>query len=213
MKKILLIPFFCIALFCKAQNHPSCDSLVIACCSFDSLGPNTITLLADNHSSELFDYPGFVLFDNNMDTIAKETVMYFGIGTGFQPHTLDIVAPLNLPFTGKLNLYVLFYAEQTCSFPIYIPDTATGISGAEKRYPLKIFPNPASGKIKIDLGDASQNSLSLSVYDNLGRVVRNLPSCTFPTEISLGDLPGGIYLMRVFDEDGKKIAEEKLIVN
>jgi hypothetical protein len=83
---VYLLPFFA-----NAQNLPACDSLVITCCAFDSLGANTVTIFVSNPSSVLFDYPGFVLLDASMDTIAKETVNYFGIGTNPQPHTMNII--------------------------------------------------------------------------------------------------------------------------
>src|SRR5690348_13010364 len=110
MKKILLLSLLQLSFFAKAQNLPSCDTLVINCCTLNSVGPNTITLYASNSSSNLFDYPGFIVLDAALDTIAKETVTYFGIGQGFQAHTMDIVAPLLLPFNGTLELHTLFYS-------------------------------------------------------------------------------------------------------
>lgn len=42
----------------------------------------TIMLTVANGSSDLFDYPGFVLLDSEGDTLAKETVYYFGMAKG-----------------------------------------------------------------------------------------------------------------------------------
>jgi hypothetical protein len=214
MKKILLLSALLTGQLTQAQNLPACDTLLIHCCTFDSVGPNTLTLYADNHSSELFDYPGFVLFDSNMDTIAKETVAYFGIGSGFQPHTLDIVAPLNLPFSGTLNLYILFYAEQACSFPIYIADTAAaGIPSPAANHALKVFPNPALNSTTVDLQNLPvQGALSISVYDIFGKEIRKFPFDHSPMELSLKNFPGGMYVLRITDTDHAVIASHELVV-
>jgi len=150
-KQILISGFIFLSAFVNAQNLPACDSLVINCCAIDSVGPNTITLYASNYSSVLFDYPGFVLFDVAMDTIAKETVNYFGISQGPQAHTLDIVAPLNLPFNGYLNLYTLFYDSFACSFPFTISDTASGIHLIEGKQDVKVYPNPSVNEVTIGI--------------------------------------------------------------
>ena len=132
MTRIILLFFFLIQSFASfSQNWPACDSLEITCCQYNVFGPNTITITVTNNSSVLFDYPNFILFDSNMDTLAIETVTYFGIGSNPQPHTMNMVAPLNLPLTGYLNLYSLFGDTLTCSFQITIPDTVSNVTALE----------------------------------------------------------------------------------
>ncbi|HYV90334.1 MAG TPA: hypothetical protein VE978_01060 [Chitinophagales bacterium] len=157
-KQILLSGFIFLSVFVKAQNIPQCDSLVINCCDFDTAGPNTLTIYVSNPSSVLFDYPGFALLGSNLDTIAKETVNYFGIGTYPQAHTMDIVAPLTLPFAGYLDLYVLFYDTLACRFAFTIADTVTGMPpGLQKSYGIKVFPNPAVAEINIRMDGFLRN--------------------------------------------------------
>ncbi|CAN5393208.1 hypothetical protein BH11BAC1_BH11BAC1_04460 [soil metagenome] len=202
MKKLLLLSLLTISFFAKAQNIPACDSLVISCCTYDTLGPNTLTIYASNYSSVLFDYPGFVLLNATNDTIAKETVNYFGIGNGPQPHTLQIVAPLILPFQGKLELFSLFYQSLDCTFPFYIPDTITGIQSMQKKSALKIYPNPAVNSTMVELdGFDAGNNLSIGVYDVMGREVMRTEIDHSPMEISVKALSEGTYVIRVFDEN------------
>jgi hypothetical protein len=49
---------------------------------------NILHLEASNLSDDIFSYPGFVLYNTVGDTIAKETVNYFGIGWNYQSHDL-----------------------------------------------------------------------------------------------------------------------------
>ena len=85
MRLLLFFTVFNLPLI--AQTN--CDSLEINCCDFQLLGNDTISLSAQNNAqNEIFDYPGFLILANNGDTIAKETVNYFGIGSGEQTHYL-----------------------------------------------------------------------------------------------------------------------------
>ncbi|MEO8086135.1 MAG: T9SS type A sorting domain-containing protein [Bacteroidota bacterium] len=202
MKKLILLSLFTISFFAKAQNLPACDSLLISCCTYDSLGPNTLTIYASNPSSVLFDYPGFVLLNATNDTIAKETVSYFGIGTGPQPHTLQIVAPLILPFQGKLELFSLFYQSLDCTFPFYIPDTIASVRDLQKKGALNIYPNPAVNSTMVELdGFDAGNNLSIGVYDVMGREVMRTEFDHSPMEISVKELSEGTYVIRIFDQN------------
>ena len=212
MKKIILCCLVLVAGLSNAQNLPACDSLVISCCTFDSLGPNTLTIYADNHSSVLFDYPAFVLFDAAMDTIAKETVYYFGIGQGFQPHTMDIVAPLHLPFNGKLNLYTLFYSSLDCSFPFYIADTLNGVHELQQSN-IKVYPNPAWDEATVELGDMKAgDDLSVAVFDVTGRKVLEQNMDHSPFIIPLNKLGEGMYILKINDAGNQQHYSGKLMV-
>jgi hypothetical protein len=213
MKKIILPALLAISIFSKAQNLPACDSLVIACCTFDSLGVNTITIYADNHSSVLFDYPGFVLFNAAMDTIAKETVQYFGIGTGFQPHTMDIVAPLVLPFSGKLNLYTGFHTFLACSFPYQIADTATGVLEHDGMNRVEVYPNPAVSSVTITLpGFTAEQDLEVAVCDVTGREVLRTKFDLSPMKVELKGLSEGMYVLKIIDAQDEVKVSRKVIV-
>lgn len=98
-----------------------CDSLAFLGARWGIFSDTSIVLTVANASSDLFDYPGFVLLDAEGDTIASETVSYFGIGTNPQDHVLR-VRPGTLPegstVSGELHLWSLFYTEQECAWPV-----------------------------------------------------------------------------------------------
>ncbi|HKR05822.1 MAG TPA: T9SS type A sorting domain-containing protein [Bacteroidia bacterium] len=213
MKKLQLITaIIFLSASAQAQNLPACDSLIINCCTFTA-NPPAFTIQVSNYSSVLFDYPGFVLFDSNMDTIAKETVTYFGISVGPQPHTLNIVAPLVLPFTGFLNLYTWFYDSLACSFPFTIPDTITGINNAVRNRRIKIFPNPASGKAIIEAAGFSEGQqYSLEIFNVLGKTVYHKSNEHFPLQLLLDKINPDIYFIRISCPESNMQATQKLIV-
>lgn len=96
-----------------------CDSLDILSVQWAAFTPERIIITAANGSSDLFDYPGFVLLNTDGDTIAKETVNYFGIGQGPQPHSLDVMPGVVIDgstITGELHLWSDFYSQPECQW-------------------------------------------------------------------------------------------------
>ncbi len=98
-----------------------CDGLDIVSIQWHAFTDTAIVVHAQNNNgSEIFDYPNFILFDANGDTLAVEIVNFFGIGTDSW-HVLrvhdDAVVP-NAPFTGTLELWTLFTQVLACSWEL-----------------------------------------------------------------------------------------------
>jgi hypothetical protein len=212
MKRIKLIfASVLLSAIADAQNLPQCDSLTITCCTFDTLGANTLTIYVSNPTTVLFDYPGFVLFNAAMDTVAKEQVTYFGISTGPQPHTMEIISPLNLPFNGYLNLYILFYDMLTCSFPFSIPDTTQGVFHKENIAEIKIYPNPAEDELIIEQGEFSVEN-NFFIFDLCGKEIYSTHFHHSPLKIPVNELSSGFYFVRITSSDSHWQFNRKIIV-
>ena len=205
MKKYILAFFFSVPFFIHAQNLPQCDSLVIDCCT---LGNDTISLNASNTTTELFGYPGFILFDSNMDTIAKENVTYFGIGGGPQLHEMVVMAPLMLPFTGYLNLYYMFYDSLGCSFPITIADTSTGVQNLFYHTDVRVYPNPAADRVTVRSNHLAGNTIQ--VIDLSGRILHQTRAMKNSEVLNIQSLSTGIYFIELVS-GGAVISRTKLI--
>ncbi len=98
-----------------------CDSLDVVSVQYSPFTDTLIVVSVENNNlNEIFDYPGFVLITDNGDTLAKETVNYFGIGQQSM-HYLSVrpgvVAPLE-EFNGVLQLHTGFYAELACEWQL-----------------------------------------------------------------------------------------------
>ena len=97
----------------------ACDSLLINSISWAPFSDTALVISVSNNSTTLFDYPGFILFDDQGDTLAQETVNYFGIGQGPQTHYLNVQAGATVPtgqFNGSLELWTLFYQSLGCTW-------------------------------------------------------------------------------------------------
>lgn len=99
-----------------------CDDLVIDFVRWEAFSDTAVIVHVVNNSNELFDYPGFVLLDMNGDTLAKETVNFFGIGLD-NYHTLTIQPGAVFPFGTSsyvLHLWTHFYEEQACTWQLNV---------------------------------------------------------------------------------------------
>ncbi len=201
----ILCAFSLISGYTYGQNLPACDSLVIDCCSFNPPGSDSLMITVTNFSSVLFDYPSFVLLDMNMDTIAVETVNYFGIGSNPQTHYMNLVAPLVLPFSGYLNLNTLFNSSLACTFPIIIPDTTTGLADDIPDNTLQLYPNPlaVSGKLNFDTGKIQEGMYSVSIISVTGQLIKTNPPVNKHnlTSPDTHELIPGIYVLQVRSEE------------
>ena len=205
MKKLFFSLLFCSPLLLHSQNLPQCDSLIIDCCT---LGNDTVSLNASNTTTVLFDYPGFVLFDSNWDTIAKENVTYFGISAGPQPHYMVVMAPLILPFAGYLNLYYNFYDSLGCSFPITIADTASAIRDLQNDFRVAVYPNPSNGNFVLET-NAPVNQL-MEIYNVVGEKIFEIALSDRRTSIQL-NAASGIYFYRTANVN-QQTARGKIVV-
>lgn len=110
-----------------ATNAAFCDSLIIDCCSFGTAP--TLSFDLTNNSSYNFSYPGFVLFNSNVDTVAVDDGSnVFTIMPGQQTRYLNTMTTITLPFTGYLNLYDDYFSgpnpDLLCTFQVNIQDTS-----------------------------------------------------------------------------------------
>lgn len=211
-KAALLFLLALLTIYSISQNSPACDSLVIDCCSFDVSG-NAVSLVASNYSAYLFDYPGFILFNTLMDTVAVEEVNYFGIGLS-QTHVLEIIHPFSLPFTGILELHTLFYDTLWCTFNVFIPDTTVTAIPENAEPQVHVYPNPANGNFRVDVlnSDTSEPYL-LEIFNLTGERIYAEEILSPNCQPDIGtDREQGIYSIRVTGKNGNNVFSTKLII-
>lgn len=119
MKHLFTFSLFLISTLANAQT--ACDSLDFVAIKYSPFTDSVIVVqVQNNNQNEIFDYPGFVLLDGNGDTLALETVNYFGIGSE-SVHSLVVRPGVHDPidnFTGTLKLYSGFYETFECEWAL-----------------------------------------------------------------------------------------------
>ncbi|MBL7966183.1 MAG: T9SS type A sorting domain-containing protein [Prolixibacteraceae bacterium] len=112
------------------------------------------------------------------------------------------VSNVNTSILMKPGEYRLYSDKKLPAFK----DLATNVSPELSNGTLRVFPNPASDKIRIESGEGIQNIELLSINGNL---IRSIKSDSHSVNIDLQPLKSGIYFLRI--NTGKQVLTEKII--
>jgi YD repeat-containing protein len=63
--------------------------------------------------------------------------------------------------------------------------------------PVKIYPNPTKGLLKVEFPFVEETSATLMVYSAQGALVRSIQVTSTFTEIDLSNQPSGMYILRI----------------
>ncbi|MDG1841846.1 MAG: T9SS type A sorting domain-containing protein [Crocinitomicaceae bacterium] len=194
--KILLIALFIgfSSISTAQQSTGFCDSIIVDSLRFDPTMSNHISIQATNlNTNDYLPYPGFILFNNNGDTIAKENVNYFGIGPFPQTHGMEIINhPASLPMSGYIELYSWFYDSLRCTFPVTLTDSMASLMNHQNTLSLNAFPNPSNGVFTISGIKQNPNNYLLITDQKGKRVNARIKN---GNEIDLSNQKSGIYFL------------------
>lgn len=216
---LVLLLFFVAIQFARqgqAQNSPACDSIYISNFRFDTI-PGQLALEGANESSLAINYPGFIFFDTNMDTLAREVVDYFIMGNLPTTYKLVIKNPINLPQSGFLSVYGGFYDTLYCTWPVVLQDTPLTINkpiyGEVSLYPNPVATRSTNGLVSLRWTARGIDApYSATVFNLSGQVVAELPRIGMHPVFSVADWTPGLYLVQVRTYDQRQICIRKLLV-
>jgi len=75
--------------------------------------------------------------------------------------------------------------------------------------PIKIYPNPTKGLLKVEIPVADEVSAKLKIYSSQGSVIKDIPVTGTFTEIDLSNQSPGIFILRIYI--GELSSEWKII--
>lgn len=75
---------------------------------------------------------------------------------------------------------------------------------------VAVWPNPATDVLHLRFAPGSQPQ-TVSLLDNLGRVVRRQPVSSAETTLAVRDLPAGAYVLRVDDTQARPLTQRVLL--
>ncbi|MFO7791214.1 MAG: T9SS type A sorting domain-containing protein, partial [Bacteroidales bacterium] len=83
---------------------------------------------------------------------------------------------------------------------------------SKKLLTLNIYPNPASSKVSVNLGDDYNDVTYLEIRNIQGKVVKKLEVNTKFFTFATSDLPNGWYLINALNNNGAITAKQKLMI-
>lgn len=90
------------------------------------------------------------------------------------------------------------------------PKVVTNINEGETI--MRLFPNPATENVTVELSTAGTGSVRFEVTNMLGQVVENVNADGYKANINVGNLPAGIYIVDCFLQ-GAKVGTAKFVKN
>ncbi len=76
---------------------------------------------------------------------------------------------------------------------------------------LKLYPNPATSQLKVEFDRSVASKITIILYDGNGRVVLQRSNLFSGTDFNLTRLGKGVYNIKVMDEKGKLISQQKIV--
>jgi hypothetical protein len=122
-------------------------------------------------------------------------------------NTFDVSANYNVVVTGACSSVTS--TSGNASLSLCVPTAISPLKVANEA--ISIYPNPSKTSINIDISDTSlADKTELKLYDVMGKMVVNTNLTKKLTTLKTSNLPSGIYLYKVLDNN-KTIQSGKLI--
>ncbi len=211
MKKFLLFVFMSYTGLSYAQDQDNCDQLAVLFHGvLHTKETNQLIFEVSNqiYTGTLYNYPGWVLLNEQGDTIAKESVTYYGIGLNFQVHRLDILKEIRFPFVGYLQLYGSYYKNLFCEFPIELESAEIISLEHIRNAPLRVGTNMEESQVVVDFGnvDVEKPEFYFNITNEIGEVVYEARTDSTCFSISVKEIgKAGIYYLSVWNAVQKKL--------
>ena len=102
--------------------------------------------------------------------------------------------------------------SNACTATVYALNN-TGIEDDNLSNSLELFPNPSNGRFNLDLNDIQVgDNASLTVLDNLGRILLSQSIGSKVTQFDLGNIQAGVYRVKIIN-DGATATKSISILN
>ncbi|HHM21496.1 MAG TPA: T9SS type A sorting domain-containing protein [Bacteroidetes bacterium] len=164
------------------------------------------------------------------DVFENPTPLYIPAGTWFYvgyeqvsaaqrgiPIGYDLDNPCGCNFRKKTDSWIPFTSNDPAGAmmirPVFGGIANTTSATTEKETSnnlLRLFPNPASGILNVNLKDGTSVGFSYKIFNQLGQM---LQSGNLQTEISLSGLPPGHYYLQILSEKTGETRIGKFLVN
>lgn len=175
----------------------TCTDLIINATTYAAFNDTAIEVVAQAAEGSFFSYPSFQLVDAEGDTITREQVFFFGIGSNPQTHSSVLQPGQLLPppsFTGTLVLtYEGLDGRETCTYPLL-----ESLCPAEACTAFRIY--------LFNTGSVVTASFNWQITDVNGATVINgtwdISTATAQVEEEEVCLPAGEYTLRAQQTSG-----------
>jgi hypothetical protein len=166
--------------------------------------------MADSVALQSFGEP-FALIGNPATTVENVTTNQIDCTFDWIPEqSEERTTPYVVTFRGTSFVDTsCFYHD--LSAVIFVGEPVGIVPTSYNTFEVDVFPNPSSGLFSIRRERVLNSSLTVSVYDPIGQLIKVESSSLNSLEIDLSGFSNGIYLLRI--DEGTSVVMRKVILN
>ena len=202
--------FHCADMIMLADTSKSCDSIYL-----DSMvyHPNIDELdlyyFNRNVPSVFFNYPSFLMFDSNGDTVGVSKTFLFAMGSGWGHAKFEILKPLNLPFSGYIEFFSDFQKKLECTFQFSL--NANGQMSIDEYGVgfINIYPNPANDKLEIKT--TGEEWRKMEIFDLNGQSIFKSKRFNSSITVNVQTWSKGVYILSLSKPGGQSIYRKFIV--
>jgi hypothetical protein len=181
-------------------------------CYYDKFYPQ---IIQDKFDTAFLDtYYEFQVMVDTGDAVSAELIgdvipegFSFDASTGLLSGTPSQTGAFACIITVK-NLELNALTDMIYEDMIVVLPTAT--AEPENQHGIKIYPNPFSNALNVEVPKAGRNQYIMEIYSPEGKQVRK-NSFTGTDKFDLSNLRNGLYLVKITDNDGKVVLVESVL--
>jgi hypothetical protein len=116
------------------------------------------------------------------------------------------------PDFAKRNYWVITTHTNGCVVKTFF-NKPTGVADVNTATAeMKVYPNPASSHINVEVGRTVKGAIYMEVYNMLGQQLQHVDATDNKAQIGISELPAGAYIVDCYS-DGIKVAAARFIKN
>jgi hypothetical protein len=98
---------------------------------------------------------------------------------------------------------------------LLLPETGTPLIGADRNnYDIRVFPNPVSSQLTVQLQSTAEQELVMRFFDAQGKMLSNgVVSAPSATALDVSRYPDGIYLLSFSTKEGLLVQTYRIVKN
>lgn len=179
-----------------------------------------VNAIGSSNPTSFINYGNKLYFVANDGTHGNELWAYDGT-TNAPSMMADIDSGINSSNPVNLTVYNnrLYFAATTAVYgtELYVYfDSATGVKNVRFDADVKVYPNPTTSNVNIDLNLRNNETLEVRVADITGKVVYNTGMVKYASgnnkvSVPMSELTTGTYFYWIVNEEGRNCMSGKLV--
>ncbi|MDD2345839.1 MAG: T9SS type A sorting domain-containing protein [Bacteroidales bacterium] len=160
----------------------------------------------DQASMGKFNYSIFAINSNTLISSGSDGIRSINVSTGQAEVLYSMTGSINS--SAYQNGRAIFVGGGGLIIEMLV---ANAVSSEEIDQALKIYPNPANTSLNVEFPVFGIEEKTLQIFDLSGKKKFEEKFSSFQAVLDISDLSSGLYLVKLFDQQGNLVSTKKLV--